>query len=197
MPLLDAMEAADYVLFSTGVLLLLFGWVLYRVALKMTGAVFGATIGMGLGAVLAAFAGWESLGTVLALVCGGVLGAGAGILVIETFGALAFFVIGAFLSGWAFTEFAPAVRSFFPEVDPDLVFFGGAVTVIIVGGLLFFLFRKFIVALGSAAIGSILVMVALDWPAGGTPLIVIFPIGLIVQLIPRRRRGDEDDDDED
>jgi hypothetical protein len=191
------LDAAQIIALIAGAMLLLLGWLLYNAVLNVVGGVLGGGLGLGLGVVLADAFDVAGGGAVAMVLGSGVVGAVAGVLAFHTLGAISFFVLGAAVGGLVAVQLAPVLHGrFFSGADPDLVLFGGATLAAIVAGLVGFFARKVVVAVGSSAIGSMLIMTGLDWPLGGLPILLLFPAGVAIQLWPRRREGEDEADGE-
>ncbi len=177
-----------------GGLLLLFGSLLYRVMLTLAGAVLGGAAGLGLGVLLENAFG-VSGGGALALQAGGaVAGIIAGVAAFRLANAMGFFLFGAALGGWAFVEVFGLVNSERLGTDPDLVFAFGLPITAIICGLVMAALNKYMIALASALVGTLLVMAGLDWPLGGWPAPLLFVVGLAIQMRFLRRDDDEEDE---
>ncbi len=184
-PLLEAIQAAPPELLISGTLLLLFGWVLYRAILMVTGGILGAAVGLGLAWITANHVDLAEQTRWIAQGAGILLGALAGISLFRFLNRMAFFLAGSFIGGWAFIAGLPSLRALpnMPEiVYTDLFLAFGSPIASILSGLLFAAFHKHLVALASATIGSLLIMAALDWPYNGLPILVLFPVGTAWQL---------------
>ena len=189
-----------YIPFAVGMILLLFGWLLYRVILTLAGGILGGAVGVGIGQ---AFADWFDVGGnyEIFLVAGlAILGIIVGVLIFQFLHALAFFLSGLILGTWGAVEIFGVLRQHHVAfAQNDLIFaFGIPVAALVVGLLAVFL-SKYVIAFASAAAGTFLIMGAFEWPYGGWPAVPIFLAGLIVQLAfgrPWESRDDGEDDED-
>ncbi|MEQ8820169.1 MAG: hypothetical protein RLY93_07965 [Sumerlaeia bacterium] len=190
----SSFEASQALPLGLGIALLLFGWLLYRLVIGAAGGILGGVIGLGFGGALNMIFRFDPPWDAVCFLGGMVLGALLGIAVFQFLNRLAFFLLGAAICGWAFTELYPLFAEGGEEAARGLLFAAGILVSAIVGGLLAIFLTKYVIALASVAAGTLLVGGALDWPYDGLLAIPIFLIGLGLQLAIVRPWSKKDDD---
>jgi hypothetical protein len=191
-----------------GVITGLFGWLLYWAGIPIVGGIIGATAGGALGMIACDLL--QSQANVLLFVgAGALLGAVPGVLLMRAIQRYFFFAAGAILGGalvWRFLYFGTSLA----ETQANWSIAGVILLAALVGGVLVSVFRKFLVALATSALGTTLLMYGLPQQyklLGGLVALVIFfsvQIGLVShfveqehfdQRMKRRARRAEDEDE--
>ncbi len=181
---------------AAGLLLLVFGGLLYRVVLGVAGGILGGAVGLGLGVLVAALFGLSQNGALVFQAIGAIAGIAGGVWAFRVANALGFFLFGAAIGAWLFVEVFALIDTSGFSADPDLVFALGIPVAAAVCGLVVAALNRYVIALASALVGTLLVMAALHWPLGGWLAPFVFVAGLAIQMRFVRRRRDDDEEDE-
>lgn len=191
------LATSDWLLLAAGMLLLCFGWLLYRAALTLSGALLGGLAGFGLGAVLPLAFGAEAEHQRLVELLLAAAGALAGALLFRWLHKWVFFLGGAGVGAWVAVVAIERLREVGePVAYHPAVFFAGPAVVGLLAGIAAAVHSAAVVVVASCAGGSIMAMEALGWPGGGWAGAALFAVGLAAQAAILRRRADRDEDDE-
>ncbi|MBN1867585.1 hypothetical protein JW916_09860 [Candidatus Sumerlaeota bacterium] len=198
------MPPIDWPTLSAGAALCVGGWILYWVGLHLTGALAGACLGLTLAWVGSqVIAEGDPTQMWWALPVGGVAGFVLGIFLIRGLHRFFFFFVGATLGmamgqalyEWTATQSAWVVAN--PALARALFIVGGS----ILAGLAMLYGSKWVVALTTSALGSIMVVVSIPDPLAllaAPPLAIasfLLQIGVLRQVMPAPRRKREPKDD--
>lgn len=194
---LDTLRAAPPVPLLAGVALLLLGWLLYRLVLTASGGILGAAIGLGLALFASELFRLEGTPALATQALGALAGLLAGVVLFHWMHHAAFFLTGAVLGAWGFAEtFTRLQANGMAIAETTLV--AGTAAAGLVAGLIMLAAQRHVIAIVSAAAGTMLIMGALGWPGGAIGTGVLFVLGLALQLrLTRRRRDEEENEDTD
>lgn len=192
------MEPLEIVLFAVGTFLLLLGWLLYRVALWLSGALLAGALGALLGLMLA-----QPLGNSppelewIWAAGGGVIGAALGIVAAQYAHRFLFFVggfIATLAASWWIVEWARTLDlEQLAWLDSDLWAAVSMTATALAGGLLVSWFDWLVIAALASAVGAAMVTQALSLAPPLT--LAIAAGGIVIQtslhLLTKRRRDEE------
>jgi hypothetical protein len=163
----------------TGMVIGLFGWLLYWAGLPVIGAMIGGSVGGSLGYVLSGLvtSGW---GLPVMTGLGIVLGAAFGMFLVKTLQIYFFFVTGASLGG-AF-GYKLVAAGVFGLAASSAAAWGLVALCALAGGLILVWGRRFIVAFVTSIIGSVCVSLGFppDWQ--NVAMVVALVMFLAVQI---------------
>ena len=175
-----------------GVVIGLFGWLLYWAGLPIVGAVVGAGAGGALGYLFSGLFQASWAGT--ALTIGGLLGGGiAGILLIHVLQLYFFFATGASLGG------AVAWQMIHQEPLAGLLAGSGNLGILVVvglgalgGGLLLISLRRFLIAIVTSIIGAVIFAMGVPAAYQLPALVISLVVFVTIQIGVVRRFVDQD-----
>ena len=190
-------EAIQWPYLIGGLVVGLFGWLLYWAGIPIMGGIVGASAGGSLGIIIADLV-QSSINPNIFLGAGVLIGAVLGVLLMRAIQTYFFFVVGASLGGsvaWQVVHHGLARGATFnPDLKTMGIILGGA----LLGGFLMVYFRRFVVALGTSVGGA--VMVTYGIPATVSQyklqiLLVCLAVFLAVQVGLVRRFVERDEFD--
>jgi hypothetical protein len=170
-------------LIIAGLVLCLFGWVLYWAGLRLLGGLCGAIAATALAVIVILFGGWDRW-LWLACAIAAVVGAAAGIYLITRAHYLLFFITGAVVglaSGWVIeTTFTEWVQSHLPltgALGRTLYY----VVFTLAGGLLVLLAHRMVVIVLTALSGTVLFALGLPKDYAVWLFLPVFLGSLLIQ----------------
>lgn len=195
-------EGLNLLALVVGAVFLLAGWTLYWLSLNVAGAVIGGGMALLVAELLLPLAHLsddEMLGVRIGAVVVGLL---AGIFIARTFHRIAFFAAGTLLGGIAWYVAIMRLRAagMAPEWAEDPVaLLAGTPIAAGVAGLLAVLADRLVIALATAVVGSVLLMIGVDWQWGSWPAVPLALLGFLVQVgatSKRRKKKDEEEEED-
>lgn len=199
------MDQIAWPLLIPGIVIALFGWVLYWTGIRIVGAFLGA----GAGLVIALLAGthFDVSSNLFLIMCivGLLAGAAAGLFLIQKLHNYFFFFMGALIGapiGLRFLAMEPvADQAWSTSTAAQLI---APALGALIGGVALLRARRYVVALAAALIGSTMIAVSLPYERGALIAIPCFITSMVVQtglirsflpeervdkLIPRQTRA--------
>lgn len=186
----------DYASITLGVALLLFGWLLYRMALGLAGGILGGGLGLAIGRFAFEATGASPLLAGVGTLLLGLFGLLIGVALFRAMNSFLVFMVGLFFGGWFAFGVIVGLRNALPDGVWGTDLFAAVVSPVfglVVGGFAV-AFQNYLIALLASIAGAILVCQPLDWPFGGLGALGALVLGFLVQIALMKK--DEDDDDE-
>jgi hypothetical protein len=188
--MMDAMtpDAVQWPYLIGGLILGLFGWLLYWAGIPIIGGIVGDSAGGSLGLIIHDLV-QANIDPNVFLGVGVVIGAIIGVLLMRKIQTYFFFIVGTCLGGasaWqALRHQLPRGVPMTPDLKMSLIVLGCA----LLGGFIMVYFRRFIVALGTSVMGALLVTYSIPQQyklLGGLICLAVFiavQIGLVRRFV--------------
>lgn len=172
----------EILLITSGLVLVVGGWILYRTVINVVGGVFGAGLGIATGWSLSQFLQLDDPYPLIMQVVFAVLQAFAGAYIFRKLDRWAFFIFGLVL-GFAvvIAVFMMQKEALFSLGVEAPYLYGGLILCGFVLGMVFFFVRDTLIILASCALGTLLLVQGLHNFYGGVPALLAFPIGFFIQ----------------
>ncbi|MGF1571837.1 MAG: hypothetical protein ACFCU1_02065 [Sumerlaeia bacterium] len=186
----------EILLITTGLALVVGGWILYRTVINVVGGVFGAGLGIATGWSLSQFLNLDDPYPLILQVAFAVIQAFMGAYIFRRLDRWAFFIFGLVLG------FAVVIAQYVMHKETLLslgveapYLYAGLAVVGALLGLIFFLVRNMLIILASCALGTLLLFQGLQNFYGGVPALLAFPLGFMIQyriVNPSKKKPKDD-----
>lgn len=162
---MSELEQVNWIYFSVGAVLGLFGWTLYWFGVHVIGTALGGVTGLAAGLLIGTFMELQDDVVFIMTGVGAVLGGVLGALLMRMVQNYFFFLLGAGLGallGWQILQHPSVAAQSWAQGS-----MGGVIAVVVgglVGGGLMLMLRRYVISVVTALVGAVMIAISVPYP---------------------------------